>query len=157
MKKKTRKFYSYWPLLVYFGGGCNNFLSISEISGLGHHHRVVVAFIIVPSFFLFSALTEEAIKVYQHLESSRATDMTQGLPWLARYKETLTKYFPTVNFETRDIFSVTLGRAGEFLVQESVGLSLHHQRKLMIVHTFNFCVFQHMVVSKIERSKTYKK
>lgn len=79
---------------------------------------VVVAFIIIPSFFLFSALTEEAIKVYQRLESSRATDMTQVLPWLARHKETFTKYFPTVNFETRDIFSVTLGRAGEFLVQE---------------------------------------
>lgn len=80
---------------------------------------VVVAFIIVPSFFLFSALTEEAIKVYQRLESSRATDMTQVLPWLARYKETFTKYFPTVNFETRDIFSATSGRVGEFLVQES--------------------------------------
>lgn len=87
---------------------------------------IVIAFVIVPAFFLSSALTGEAIKVYKHLreviESSQATEMMQGLPWLVKYKEMFTKYFAPTDFEVKDLLSTTLGRVGQFLVQQGTSI-----------------------------------
>lgn len=83
---------------------------------------LVITFVIIPAFLLSSALAEEAIKLYTHLrevvETSKATEITERLYWLPKYKEALAKYFPTIRFEAKDVLSATLGRVGEFLVQE---------------------------------------
>lgn len=80
---------------------------------------LVVAFVIVPAFFLLSALAEEFIKAYNHLkelvESHQATEMIKGLAWL---DEKILKHFPAINLGAKDILSATLGRAGDFLVQQ---------------------------------------